>query len=89
MTRVAIRRLDLVFGATARPDLVGGGGKEALVGMELLGARWHPTVAGGEVRAVVASPPPPRALSMFHLDDILGALVAFSAMRRAVPWCWC
>jgi hypothetical protein len=77
--RVAIGRSDLVFRVAARPDLMGGGSREALVGMDLLCVGWHPVVAGGEVQSVVISPP------RFHIGDVLGALVAFSIVWRAVP----
>jgi hypothetical protein len=59
-----------MFGAAAPPDLVGGGSREDLVGMELLGVGWclHQSrsggiCAGGEFWSLVASPPPP---SLFY-----------------------
>jgi hypothetical protein len=92
MARLAIGRLDLVFGAAARPDLVGGDDGDDLVDVELLGTGWRlcrwrsgDVYAGGEVRSVVTSPLP---LSLFHLGDVLGALVAFSVVRRVVPRRW-
>jgi hypothetical protein len=41
MARLTIGWLDLVFGAVAQPDLVGGGSGEDLVGMELLVTGWR------------------------------------------------
>jgi hypothetical protein len=87
VARLDIGRLDLVFGAVAQPDLVDGDGREDLVGMELLGVGWclHPQQSGGvyvgsEVWSVDASPP-----SLFRLGGVLGALVAVSVVRQAVP----
>jgi hypothetical protein len=77
-----------MYGAAAPPNLVGGGSREDLVGMELLGVGWclHRSrsggiCAGGEFWSLVPSPPPLPVLP----GGVLGALVAISAVWRAIP----